>query len=65
MIGEPDILCALKELGLVRYYKKDYTIIEDRALINRIVRLKYKVTVKCPFDESLLSIWLKSIKIWI
>lgn len=56
MIGEPDILCALKELGLVRYYKKDYTIIEDRALINRIVRQKYKVAVKCPFDESLLSI---------
>ena len=38
MIGESDILLAMKELNLVRYYKKDYTIIEDRTTINRIVR---------------------------
>jgi len=38
MIGESDILLAMKELNLVRYYKKDDTIIEDRTTINRIVR---------------------------
>lgn len=38
MIAEPDLLLALKELNLVRYYKKDYALIEDRATINRSVR---------------------------
>ena len=38
MIAEPDLLLALKELNLVRYYKKDYALIEDRATINRAVR---------------------------
>lgn len=58
MIAEPDILCAMKELNLVRYYKKDYCIIEDRTTINRVVRQKYKLVVKCPFVQSLLCLWL-------
>ena len=55
-IVEQDILTALKTLGLVFWYKKDWSLVEDRSVINRTVRQQYKPVTKCPFDESLLNI---------
>jgi hypothetical protein len=42
MIAEADVIIAMKELNLTRYYKKEFILIEDRAAINRVVRQKYK-----------------------
>ena len=54
MIAEQDILLAMKELNLVRYYKKTYTIIDDRTTINRTVRQQYKQNCKFPFKPEFL-----------
>ena len=55
MFAEQDVLTALKDLNLVKYYKGQHNL-HDRATLNRVVKSKYRSSFGCTFQAHLLNI---------